>query len=73
MDGIYVKNKDGTFEDFYFKPVLKKLKNGNYLLGAYGGKLYIKTPKGIQEVGDGLKNLRLAELKNITKAKEQLQ
>ena len=54
---------------FYFKPILKKLSDTVYLFGTHGGKLYIKTKSGIQEVGDGLKNFRLEVLNDISKAK----
>lgn len=65
-EGKEEKLDDGLYR---FNPCILKLKNDKYLFGIHGGKLYIKTASGIQEVGDGLKNFRLAELKNMAKSK----
>ena len=69
MEGFFLKDADGILRPFYFKPILKKLSDTVYLFGTHGGKLYIKTKSGIQEVGDGLKNFRLEVLNDISKAK----
>ena len=69
MEGFFIKDADGILRPFYFKPILKKLSDTVYLFGTHGGKLYIKTKSGIQEVGDGLKNFRLEVLNDISKAK----
>ena len=69
MEGFFLKDADGILRPFYFKPILKKLSDTVYLFGTHGGKLYIKTKSGIQEIGDGLKNFRLEVLNDISKAK----
>lgn len=69
MEGFFLKDEDGILRPFYFKPILKKLSDNIYLFGTHGGKLYIKTASGIQEVGDGLKNFRLELLNDISKAR----
>ena len=48
---------------------LAKLKSGEILVGIGGGALYKITDSSFELVGDGLKNFRLRELKNISKAK----
>lgn len=60
-------NRDGLFR---FNPSGANLKGGKLLFGVYGEKLYLKTSGEWQQVGDGLKNFRLRELKNIRKAKK---
>ena len=69
MDGYYTRDANGALVPFCFKPLLKKLSDNVYLFGTHGGKLYIKTKSGIQEIGDGLKNFRLEVLNDISKAK----
>ena len=69
LDGYFIKDSDGYLSPFYFKPLLKRIDNGNYLFGTYSGKLYIKTKNTIQEVGSGLKNFTLEVLNDISKAK----
>lgn len=68
-DGFYLQADDGQLKPFTFKPIIKKLSDDVYLFGTHGGKLYIKTASGISEVGDGLRNFRLEELKNIANSK----
>ncbi len=46
-----------------------QLKNNAVLFGEHGGKL-IKYDDGYSQLGDGLKNFRLRELKRISKAKK---
>lgn len=48
---------------------LAKLKSGGYLFGIHDGALYKITDSSFELVGNGLKNFRLRELKNISKAK----
>ena len=69
MDGYYTRGTNGALTPFYFKPLLKRMSNGNYLFGTHGGKLYIKTASGIQLVGTGLHNFSLEMLNDISKAK----
>lgn len=69
MDGYYTRDTNGALVPFCFKPLLKKNSDNVYWFGTHGGKLYIKTKSGIQEVGDGLKNFRLEVLNDISKAK----
>ena len=70
VDGYYIKQEDGTFEPLHFTPLFYQFKNGNYLYGVKGGKLYLKSKDGTEQlIGDGLKNFRLQELKTISKAK----
>ena len=70
MDGYYIKQNDGTLEPLNFTPLFYQFKNGDCLCGVRGGKLYLVTKAGVEQVGDGVKNFRLRELKNIRKAKK---
>lgn len=86
MDGYYIKKfgeedktrtsnsedeESYTLEPLQFTPLFMKLKNGSYLYGVKGGKLYFKEKDGEQqEIGDGVKNFRLQELKNIGRARK---
>lgn len=71
MDGYYIKKLDDTFEPLQFTPLFYEFKDGSYLYGIRGGKLYFKNKDGEQiEVADGVKNFRLRELKNMSKAKK---
>ena len=55
---------------FRFNCSIAKLKDNDFLLGFYGGKLYIVDANGnIELVGDGVKNFRLREMKKISKAR----
>ena len=69
VDGYYIKKND-SLEPLQFTPLFFQFKNGAYLFGVKGGKLYLKTADTIRIVGDGLKNFRLNELKKISKAKK---
>lgn len=60
-------NRDGLYR---FNPSCEKLRGDKFLFGIYGEKLYLGNSDGWQEIGDGLKNFRLRELKNIRKAKK---
>ena len=68
LEGIFDEDSDDGF--FRFKPCFAALKGKNYLFGVQGDKLILKTDNGVELVGDGLKNFRLCELKNIRKAKK---
>ena len=46
------------------------LKDGSYLFGIHDGKLYKIRDGTFEQVGDGLKNFRLRELKRISKARK---
>lgn len=70
MDGYYIKYPTGIFEPLQFTPLFFQFKDKSCLYGVKGGKLYHKTDEGTELVGDGLKNFRLRELKNIRKAKK---
>lgn len=70
MDGYYIKQANGTLEPLNFTPLFYQFKNGDCLCGVRGGKLYLKTSDGVEQVGEGVKNFRLRELKNIRKAKK---
>ena len=71
VDGYYIKQDDGILEPLHFTPLFYEFKNGSFLYGVKGGKLFLKTKDGIEQlVGDGLKNFRLRELKKISKAKQ---
>lgn len=70
MDGYYIKQDDGTFQPLNFTPLFYQFKNGDCLCGVRGGKLYLVNNDDVTEVGDGVKNFRLRELKNIRKAKK---
>lgn len=70
MDGYYIKQANGTLKPLQFTPLFYQFKNGAYLYGIREGKLYHKKSDGsVEIVGDGVKNFRLCELKNINKAK----
>lgn len=70
IDGYYIKTANGTFKPLQFTPLFYQFKNGSYLYGIRGGKLYFKHSDGTTEiVGNGVKNFRLNKLKNISKAK----
>lgn len=56
-----------------FNHNFSKLKGESYLIGLHNGKLLKVTGDNVEVLGDKLKNFRLRELKNIAKAKEQLQ
>lgn len=60
-------NRDGLYR---FNPSCAKMKGDKFLFGSYGEKLYLKDSGDWQQVGDGLKNFRLREMKKITKAKK---
>lgn len=70
VDGYYIL-ANGILEPLQFTPLFYQFKNGTFLFGVKGGKLYYKDKDGeISLVGDGLKNFRLRELKNLSKAKK---
>lgn len=69
VDGYYVRKDENTLEPLHFTPLFYELKDGSYLFGVKGGKLYHKTKDDLTIVGNGIKNFRLRELKNISKAK----
>lgn len=68
FDGYYIK-QGGTLEPLQFTPLFYKLKDGSYLYGVKGGKLYRKIKDTETVIGDDIKNFRLRELKDIRKAK----
>lgn len=71
IDGYYIKYPTGLLEPLHFTPLFYEFNNGYYLCGVKGGKLYKVDRNGnIEQVGDGLKNFRLRELKKISKAKK---
>ena len=71
VDGYYIKYSNGILEPLHFTPLFYEFKNGSYLYGVKGGKLYFKQKTGeVEEVGDGLKNFRLRKLKKISMAKK---
>lgn len=63
-------NNDYTLEPLHFTPLFYQLKDGSYIYGVKGGKLYHQIKDNEPTlIGDGIKNFRLRELKNINKAK----
>lgn len=69
MDGYYIKSTTGELEPLNFTPLFYQFKNGSYLYGVKGGKLFLKNKEGEQTICDDVKNFRLQELKNISKAR----
>ncbi|MBR0062217.1 MAG: hypothetical protein IJP68_12150, partial [Selenomonadaceae bacterium] len=71
-------NAVNSFDAHQWNMSLATLKGGAYLFGIHDdqsrdidGKLYkISSGGQVEQVGDGLKNFRLRELKNIRKAKK---
>ena len=72
FDGYYIKKRaSGRYfdlEPLQFTPLFYDLGNGNYLYGVKDSKLYHKAGDTETVIGDGLKNFRLQEMKNIQKA-----
>ena len=70
MDGYYIKKADDSLEPLQFSPLFYKLKNGDFLFGVKGGKLFHKKKDGtLNLISDDVKNFRLCELKRISLAK----
>ena len=70
IDGFYIRRGDDSLEPLQFTPLFHQFNDGSYLYGVRGGKLFYKSKNGKETlIGDGIKNFRLNELKNISKAK----
>lgn len=71
LDGYYIKQSNGSLVPLQFTPLFFQFKNGSYLYGVKGGKLFFKKKNGEELlIGDGLRNFRLRELKDMSKAKK---
>lgn len=67
MDGFFDRKSDDGF--FRFNPCLAKLTNTKYLFGVHGGEIFAEQNNSWVR-GNKLKNFRLRELKNFSKAKK---
>lgn len=68
---IWIHLNEDTADGFFrLLPSCVKLRGGKFLFGLHDGNLFIVSKDGsFTIVGEGLKNFRLRELKNIGKAK----